>query len=266
VAHRKRDWPEAIRRWEAAAALYPDMPQIVNGLGAVRLASSLEEADETPHRLPPPVIHNVEDLQLRDMMMRFEGLGNNCEFGIVQRQAGAEPMGLMRWSNTGPGRLTKMLLTRCAGVGSPEFLRLHLNPDGEYGLADTRYFGMHTFIYAGEQEEGKLLVSLQRRLKFLSEKLIADLETGEKTFVYKQHTKPITEDEMQSLVAAMRTYGNARLFCVQKPLTPAQDGKVEYRGNGLFVGYMSALDNNPVAGRERLDLWIDLLRAVEAHA
>jgi hypothetical protein len=55
------------------------------------------------------------------------------------------------------------------------------------------------------------------------------------------------------------------LFCVQRPIDPALDGTVESRGDGLFVGYMGALDSNPMAARERFDLWIDLLRRVEHY-
>jgi tetratricopeptide (TPR) repeat protein len=265
IAHRKRDWAEAIRRWEAALMLYPDMPQISDGLGAVRLAISLEEVDAVPNRLPPPIIHKPDDVPLRDMMMRFESLGSNCEFGLVQRFAGAEPLGLMRWSNSDTVRISKMLRERCDGVGSSEFMRLDLGGSGEYSLSDIRYFGMHTFIHFGEQEESKLVTSLQRRLRFLAEKLMSDLTSGEKIFVYRQDHKPIEEHEMTTLLKAMRIYGKAKLFCVQRPIDPALDGTVESRGDGLFVGYMGALDSNPMAARERFDLWIDLLRRVEHY-
>src|SRR5436305_104536 len=33
-----------------------------------------------------------------DLATRFESLGDNCEFGILQRLEGAEPLGLLRWA------------------------------------------------------------------------------------------------------------------------------------------------------------------------
>jgi len=32
-----------------------------------------------------------------DLVQRFESLGDNCEFGMVQRYAGAEPLSLFRF-------------------------------------------------------------------------------------------------------------------------------------------------------------------------
>ena len=33
------------------------------------------------------------------MLLRFESIGSDCEFGAVQRRYGAEPLGLLRWND-----------------------------------------------------------------------------------------------------------------------------------------------------------------------
>ncbi len=41
----------------------------------------------------------VEQITLQDLMLQFESLGQNCEFGLVQRRAGADPLGLLRFDS-----------------------------------------------------------------------------------------------------------------------------------------------------------------------
>jgi len=47
-----------------------------------------------------------------DVLGRFESLGDNCEFGFVQRQLGLESGGLFRWSVTSATSLITLLETR----------------------------------------------------------------------------------------------------------------------------------------------------------
>ena len=35
---------------------------------------------------------------LNEMLLEFESLGDNCEFGLVQRHFGAEPISLLRFA------------------------------------------------------------------------------------------------------------------------------------------------------------------------
>jgi len=38
----------------------------------------------------------------QELLRNFENLGCNCEFGLLQRYAGVESMGLLRWSSCSP--------------------------------------------------------------------------------------------------------------------------------------------------------------------
>ena len=83
-----------------------------------------------------------------ELTMRFESLGSNCEFGLVQRNFGAEPLSLLRWSNLTPTSLCAMLETRFDDVGNPEnsFVQIH---GDEYLTGDSRYFSMHSSHESG---------------------------------------------------------------------------------------------------------------------
>jgi hypothetical protein len=55
----------------------------------------------------------------RDLVLNFESIGDNCEFGLVQRMAGAEPLGLLRFSSTPLPLLVRALRARFDGLADP---------------------------------------------------------------------------------------------------------------------------------------------------
>ena len=69
----------------------------------------------------------------RDLVLQFESLGDNCEFGLVQRKAGAEPLGLLRFSSAPLPRLVRALRERFDGLTDPANVRLS-SAKGEYPI------------------------------------------------------------------------------------------------------------------------------------
>src|SRR5690348_3255112 len=73
-------------------------------------------------------------LPLNRLMLAFESLGDNCEFGLVQRQAGAEPLGLLRFTGIFlpiEVRLQKLVAAlehRFEGLAAPTSLMIY--PEG----------------------------------------------------------------------------------------------------------------------------------------
>jgi len=43
-------------------------------------------------------LNTVPVLDDRDLVLQFESIGDNCELGLVQRRAGSEPLGLLRFA------------------------------------------------------------------------------------------------------------------------------------------------------------------------
>ena len=196
--------------------------------------------------------------------MGFEGLGDNCEFGIVQRTFGAESLGLLRWATMYPDRLVSVLENRFEGVGDIDNTNVWVGSTGEYGTGDSRYFTMHTFISSHTISLEKMLPQMARRLKFLSAKLISDLEAAEKFFVYKRSDGLLSLEEARSIYRAARKYGPVKLLCVRKPLPGKLNRSVDQIDEGLFIGYLEALSKDPQQVHRYVEDWVAVCRQATA--
>jgi tetratricopeptide (TPR) repeat protein len=186
----------------------------------------------------------------RDLVMSFEslgGTGHGCEFGIFQRSQGAEPLGLLRWADLSPEQLAEALERRFEGVGSPEYTDIFVPSNAEeYWTTDKRFhMAMRSFIRTDEVTLDKVSKQVHRRLQFLREKLIEDLESGRKIFVYKNMFRNLTDIELSRLHSAVRAYGNNTLFYVRYEKPDRQNGTVETIAPGLMVGYMDHFAFSP---------------------
>ena len=59
-----------------------------------------------------------------DLLRGFESLGHNCEFGLMQRDLDAEPLGLLRFGGIEPAALLAGLDCAFAGIDDPRGLGL----------------------------------------------------------------------------------------------------------------------------------------------
>ena len=198
----------------------------------------------------------------RTLMTGFENIGDNCEFGLVQRYFGAEPLGLLRFADYGDFfNLIRLLENRFDGLGGVGTLsaqvvssiaRLEhgaLETGSEFYLSDLqRRYSFHTwkgqFDYKGgadhqgkvDQGEAEALSEAEHKLSYLRRKMIERLEQASRIWLIKRtrHTDP---HEIFSLHAALKAYGPNRLFWVRsaKPGRPA--GSVEWIAEGLLCGY-----------------------------
>jgi hypothetical protein len=97
---------------------------------------------------------------------------------------------------------------------------------------------MRTFVYEDQAPFEKMQVSAFNRLRFLTRKLIDDLEEGSKIFVFRLIDRDLTTQEIYDLHAAMRAYGNNTLLYVRYEDETHPNGTVEAVTPGLLVGYM----------------------------
>ena len=191
------------------------------------------------------------------LMMQFESLGQNCEFGLVQRRCGADPLGLLRFASTPLRALLAGLAARFEGLGEP--LEIQQAKD-EYLVIDKR-FGIlyHPWIKVGEADPEVVRRREERRLPFLRRKLIEDLEEGRKLFVY-HGMEPLTRPVMLSLHTAMRIYGPTTLLWVELQDDAHPAGTVEQVTPGLLKGYMDRFAPGENAHDLSLDAWVALCR------
>jgi predicted Zn-dependent protease len=241
LATRQSRWAEAARRWSQAAAQFPADAKMAKGLFEARMA--LLEQDE-PTAQPPAIL--PPDAPLADIAACFEslgGTGQGCEFGFVQRHAGIEPLGLLRWSAILPEDLLAALEAGFAGVGTEaqtQLSQFELEGHSEYKVTDSRFhLTMHSFIRVEDVPWGNMRQQSCRRLGFLARKLIEDLRAGQKIFVYKIAERTLDLPELLRLRAAIGAYGGGALLYVRLADATHPPGSVESPAPGLAIGAVS---------------------------
>ena len=191
--------------------------------------------------------------RMRDLLLDFESLGAHwfgCEFGLFQRDCGAEPLHLMRWAEISPGQLVAALDCEFDGVGLPENTEMIVvkggAAQGEYESRDRRFgMRMHTFVRSDEMPHDQMHRLACKRLQFLRTHLLNDLRDGSKIFVYKNALCNLTDGELRKLHVAVRRYGNNMLLYVQYADELHPNGTVEFVSPGLMIGYIDRFAISP---------------------
>ena len=275
AAHDRGDWAASCRRWESASHQFPGNQAILDGLNSTSFEANLAAIDQggaDPAAPIPSKRHpgRGADLTPTEIMFQFESLGSGCEFGLVQRHFGAEPLGMLRWGAIPALSLVRALESRFEGLGDPERIELfEFGNSKEYFFRDTHYMlEMHTFVRAAEATYDHVFAQQVRRSAFLKTKLLADLDSDPqdaKIFVYKQHTGRIPDSEALALNHAIRRYGDHALLCTR----PAEDGHpggtIEHRAQGLMIGYVDDLSPTSDTQEIRYDSWLKLCTVAVRH-
>lgn len=186
-------------------------------------------------------------LPLDRLMLHFEALGDNCELGLVQRRAGAEPLGLLRFAGFHipiENRLTRLLQaldTGFAGLGRPDTVRVEAaGAEGrrEYLIKESAFDLMyHSFQAEGQVDPEKLRGMEAKKLEFLRRKFLADLAGGEKLMVCKSNI-PQAETDMDGLADTLGRFGPNTLLWVAQAEGGHPAGAAEMKRPGLLKGYV----------------------------
>jgi tetratricopeptide (TPR) repeat protein len=191
----------------------------------------------------------------RDMI----SVGVNCHFALLQRNFGISPLDLFAFSYTPIQGLIRCLNSRLDGVIDGNALSIGSN-NGEYLITIEKYgFWFHTYLPASNTDTSPIFKQHSKRIRRLAEKLIADLELGEKYFVYKIADSA----DMQyanELVAAIQSYNlNNRVLIVDQASNPHELGQLEEVGRNYFVGRLAVLE--PLNGQWSINLpcWLSII-------
>ncbi len=181
-------------------------------------------------------------LDPRGLTLCFEGLGHNCEFGLLQRHLHAEPLGLLRFAGITLDHLVHGLRTGFAGAGDEIVVRTHPAHGGreEFLVYDDRYrIGLHSFRTTDETTADAVRAEHQQRLRFAGRQFRRWLATGERLFVF-QRPGQITRAHAQVVINLLQGFGpNALLYVDNDPRLPS--GAVEQVGYGLFHGKLERM-------------------------
>jgi hypothetical protein len=211
----------------------------------------------------PPVTKETM-MHVSDLVSKFESLGDNCEFGIVQRRCGVEPLGLFRFNWADVQALEKILESGLEDIGSREKMNISLSENSdEYDLLMPEYgFCFHTFKKKDEIDPEKLLDQQVKTQTFLKRKLIDDFRKGEKIFVRKS-ARTNGVDQAQRLLSLLEKYGSPTLLWVVQEDDCHPRGMVEVIEERLLKGYIDRFA--PLfEAVDVSDSWINLCR--NAHA
>lgn len=203
-------------------------------------------ADMAQFRAAPVACLPVRGTPLGTLMTHFESLGDNCEFGLVQRQAYTEPLGLLRFASFEVplerrlARLTDALEKSFDGFGHAGAIAISAEGrNHEFMVRETTYrLFYHTFRHEGETDIETLRASEPGRLGFLRRKFLDDLASGEKIFVWHSRATT-TADQIAPLLRALCRHGANTLLWVVEADTRHSPGSVEALEGGLIKGYVA---------------------------
>jgi hypothetical protein len=176
-----------------------------------------------------------------ELMADFEGLGENCEFGLAQRALGAEPIGLIRFGSASVAGLTAALDSGFAGLDDPSRIEIYVGNVGEF-MVRLHPFAIryHTFRRPSEVSADALHALEVRRVGLLRRKLLADIATGDRIFVRKD-VEAWRPEAARDLLAALRRHGAPTLLWASPADGTRPPGTVEVVAPGLLRGHMGRL-------------------------
>ncbi len=247
LAWAREDWSAAVARWGEVRTRFSGSEEVSNGLyqALMRLAEHDPVAADAAHAALGLACAAYDDM--RALLLCFESLGGSgpdggCEFGGIQRERGAEPLGLFRWATVSPESLIACLEGCFKGIGDADTTAVYLHdddPDALWQIGDRTYgTAMHSFVPSKDVPYNRMLVLAQKRMRYLKDKLVADLADPTKVFVLKVAGRQVTGAETGALSQAIRSYGSGELLCICPAGSSHDDGEIIQAAPGTFVGYM----------------------------
>ncbi|HWD57464.1 MAG TPA: tetratricopeptide repeat protein [Stellaceae bacterium] len=268
----RNDWKAAAARYDRACADTRHQPRLGESLGPMeaRMRQLAAAAGDGMVTAPPPAAAPApRDDAMAALMLGFESMGERCDFGAVQRYFGGEPLGLLRfaWSRLDP--LVAALDDRFGAVGQLEDTVFDLY--GDETILWMRKYNLlfHTFVYGVDKQpqdkRDAFHQQQRRRLLFLRDKLIGDLEEPQKILVYSTDDYG-SDAEAAKLFAAVRAYGPNTLLFVRPEQNDRPAGTVEMLEDGLYAGYFTGLTDFVVGNQPPFELWRELCLKTRALA
>jgi hypothetical protein len=190
----------------------------------------------------PAAVEAAFGLSPAALLRDFEGLGENCEFGIAQRKFDLEVLGLFRFGFTPLDSLLRGFADDFRAVADPEAVTV-VTSDAkrpEFILAVDAYkMRWHTFVFANESDAEAVRRGHATKLGFVRRKFLESLRASRKIFVLKRE-RPLALAEVLPVLQEINRTGRNTLLYVVPGASPKRDGMVEWLGPGLLRGHIGA--------------------------
>lgn len=194
-------------------------------------------------------------------LLRFESLGDNCEFGFVQRSLGLDPGGLLRWAISNPASLVSALQDNFREV----YLWENLTPsyrdmvyDSRYGLYfHTKMYSENNIFIEPEDVRRKIYEDEVGKVKYLVEKLIKNISYSYTICVYEvnDHIPAVSRER---IAAEIKRLGESSLLFVEEG-NPVQVGTIDRLDNKVYRGYIDQFAPYEEAARVSIHAWEKLI-------
>jgi hypothetical protein len=205
-------------------------------------------------------VRGLTALPVGDLVTRFESLGTNCEFGLLQHKVGVEPLGLLRYGGISPVNLLRGLESGFEGIEEPGRLRVYTESNvgrEEYLVRDDRYrVQFHTGIFETAASPEEVRARMVAHLTFLRRNFLEKLQSGQYLFVI--HDRGCRAPaQVLPILHALRAHGpNALLFVTEE--REAAPGGVTQLARDLFHGVTDLLPPMHMPERIRVPVWLSL--------
>ncbi|MGI4793235.1 MAG: tetratricopeptide repeat protein [Janthinobacterium lividum] len=271
-AMRMRRWEEATGRWRHVLndfLISESVRQRANsGIGEIELSRKLDAVDtpngpgivvrDEPEHDVDAVANPNQPVDIR-LLTRVQGMGHDCEFGLLQRQHGFEPLSLLRWTGSRPSGLVQALENDFDGLGDPGRSAIEVR-GGEYVFGSYEYEMItHTFMQQGMTDKESLFEKLCTRMSYLKRKFLEDLEEGGKVLLYK--APPNLDDEtLEKLYAALQRHGTNFLLVAKVHDRDVDEHFIEQPKDGMIVAYRPASATRFDNWTTSTESWLTILR------
>jgi len=193
------------------------------------------------------------------LLQLFESLGENCDFGVIQRAVGLEPFGLFRFAFCSAAGLTALLRTRFQPLGEPEDLWLDVvGPRREYWVKSRQFpIEAHTDRFADQDDPEVARTAQIERTRFLKTHLVRDLARARRIFVFRGAAADLAI--IQDIAAQLQTYGPNCLLWVSIGDRARIPGSVERISSHLLHGFLSRFGTHDGSGpRPPVEEWVSV--------
>ena len=192
-------------------------------------------------KILPDRIAQMTGMVPSKLVTSFESLGHSCDFGLMQREVGAEPLGLLRFAGSRTAHIFRGLMTSFAKIGLPGSVSTYV-VDGfdEYWIYDA-LFGLyyHTFISPNAAAPEQVVARETYRLPMLARKLMEDVDNGEKIFILRR-PEPLSRSEALAIWAALNARARNTLLYLNNSSGGAP-GTVNELGPRLLCGHLDGM-------------------------
>ena len=197
---------------------------------------------------------------LLELLAGYVGLGMNCEFGLVQRYCGAEPLDLLRFGFVPFDGLIGQIDSRFAVF--TDTCNLSVRPDrlwNEFIVKEwTSGITLHTERYVGRCSVHEVIRQEFRRIPRLARKLVQELAAGDRIVVYCM--EDLQPGEIDALHGALRRQGPVCLLAVTQASEPCDVGCVVKLDDGCLLGYLDRVQPMAFARYPSVDVWLAIVR------